>query len=294
MSEIDQWIDQLDHQSRSLREAAAASLLACGEEAVPGLCAAMVDDRKEPDVRRQAAILLGRIGDPRAAESLCRVLREETLGVWEAAASALAGLRDPQVLEPLCRLLWENDPDVRRRAASVLGEIGEARAIEPLCWSLRDPNEGVRDKAADALVQIGPLAVDTLCRMLRDQTPDLSARVQAALVRIGAGAVVGLCRTLQDADPQLRRRSAEALGRIGDREPLPVLRARLRPFVGEQDAKVRTSIRAAIQRIEDATADTTGLPRTAAPETPSLSARPRVGDPLPPAEKRPREGGSRE
>jgi HEAT repeat protein len=74
---------------------------------------ALLDD-PDPDVVKHAAILLGKKGDPEAAESLQRLLERDAPSVRYVAAGALAQLGTPQARAALADHLGrEADPETR-------------------------------------------------------------------------------------------------------------------------------------------------------------------------------------
>jgi HEAT repeat protein len=140
-----------------------------GPPAVEPLMAALKDENWK--VRHTAAVVLGWLGDERAAEPLSVALRDAKDYVALAAAAALTELDDPRGvkplaaalkdqngilrrsaggprrpapaaepvpvqgvpphLEPLVRALDHEAVEVRMSAAWVLGRLGEERAVEP-------------------------------------------------------------------------------------------------------------------------------------------------------------------
>jgi HEAT repeat protein len=153
--------------------------------------------------RRWAAEQLGKIGDARTVEPLCRALT----GAYDYVAVEVLGRIGAAAVEPLCRALADADKDVRDIAAKALGKIGDARSVEPLCRALGDADQDVRRHVAEALEKIGDArAVEPLCRALGDPN-GLNARsggawpethsVAEALGKIGdTRAVEPLCRAL--------------------------------------------------------------------------------------------------
>lgn len=115
-------------------------------------------------VRRNAATILGKIGDSVAVKPLIRVLLKDTK--WEVkyrAAIALGNIGDPRAVEPLVKALNDKDPTARDGAVMGLGKIKDRRAVEPLISTLKDPKTYVRKRAAEALGNIGDLrAVEPL------------------------------------------------------------------------------------------------------------------------------------
>lgn len=141
-----------------------AALAGLGEAAVEPLIEAL--DFNE--VHNDAALTLGRIGDPRAIDPLIRAMRKEmevaalavglaqSLGanLMVSTATALTRLGEPAI-EPLIQALGEEDVHTRSGAILALAGMGES-AIGPLTRASGSSNELVRTSAAQALEQIGP------------------------------------------------------------------------------------------------------------------------------------------
>ena len=129
------WILRLEDQ-RILRDPSLTALLNDAEVSTsaptvtllrpqPDLFELLTDT--EPQLRRRAALGIGRVG------------------LSEGVAPLIASLADPQV-------------EVRQMAAFALGLIGDSSATEALVEALNDPSPVVQGRAADALGRIG--AVD--------------------------------------------------------------------------------------------------------------------------------------
>lgn len=82
-------------------------------------------------VRAQAAIVLGKLKDPRGVPLLIKALGDREAAVRAVAASSLGKLRDPDALEGLASLI--NDPSilVRSAAAKAVGAIENDSDQEP-------------------------------------------------------------------------------------------------------------------------------------------------------------------
>jgi HEAT repeat protein len=119
-------------------------------------------------------------GGRRAVEPLCAEVIRQKLNndLRLAAVNALAAFNDPCVVGPLCAALAESLADsgkmispsphpVRRAIARALGMLGDRRAVEPLCAALKDDFMEVRTAAVDALAELGdPLAIQPLCEWI--------------------------------------------------------------------------------------------------------------------------------
>jgi hypothetical protein len=106
-------------------------LAVVGPPAVPSL-AGLTEDGKA-DVRRAAAVGLGKIGDPAGLAPLRKMLRGS--GDWAdrlAAARALGLLGGPEAEDELIRALDDSDPAVVQEAARSLARLKSTRAIASL------------------------------------------------------------------------------------------------------------------------------------------------------------------
>jgi HEAT repeat protein len=133
-------------------------------------------DRREAKLRADAAVALGRLGDPRAIDDLMPVLDDDELPVRRAAAQALEALGwkpKPGAAEAAYRI------KLHEHARCV--EIG-APAVGPLVHAF------VRgDLAAGGIVeQIGGPAVEPLIAILEHADPPTARRAALVLVHLYA------------------------------------------------------------------------------------------------------------
>jgi len=146
---------------------------------VPELIVVLQDQRKDPEVRKNAAEALGKIKDPRAVEPLIEALKDKDFRVRWNAAEALGEIGDPKAVKPLIAALKDKDSTVRLYAAEALGKIKDPRAVEPLITALKDEYSEVRWHAAWSLGEIqDPRAVEPLIEALKDE--DSGVRLSAA------------------------------------------------------------------------------------------------------------------
>jgi HEAT repeat protein len=121
-----------------------------GSAAVPALIAALED--KDPQVRREVVLALGRMGDRRALDDLARVLSDDREApVRDVAVNAVAAIDDPRAGGCLVRALSDDDCVVRASAAFELGNRADASAFGALVAALSDECQHVRRHAALAL-----------------------------------------------------------------------------------------------------------------------------------------------
>lgn len=205
--------------ARELGERAAA-------DAVPALIRALARptpdgaaaDHPEHASRAAAAVALGRIGDPGAAEALLDAI-SDPFNLGTAASTALGRLKPPPLAE-LVAATCDPNPWRRARAVSALGEIGGGAAFDAMVVLLADPNDAVCRAAAAAFEKLrDPRAVAPLVELLANRSRSTFVRSYAAM-SLGAlkdpAAVEPLVGELGSEDALMRRAAARALARIDD------------------------------------------------------------------------------
>ena len=196
------------------------------------------------EVRRSAAVALGRIGDSTATTTLINTLNDESLVI--DAANALGQIGDPRALDGLLALLGNGDASVRQAAVSGLNSLALAGMSERIIPLLHDPDPNVREsavkiagyfgyrEAADALIDLSgdsnervrcaaiehlpftedERVLDVLVRASKADTPSVRAAAARALGNMDAPeAERQLIGALADEDAWVRYFSARALGR---------------------------------------------------------------------------------
>lgn len=176
---VEQLLDTLGSENWVERRAAARELGYRGDLlAVVPLIQALKDLKS--DVRSQAALSLGILGDKRAIDSLIAMFSNPNEAY--ISARALARIKSRRVVKPLIAGLKSDNRAIRLSAAEVLGEIGDQRAVDPLIESLNDENNSVRNSAA---VSLGKLkdkrAIKPLLAILRDTDEQAQNNTTSAL-----------------------------------------------------------------------------------------------------------------
>ena len=101
----------------------AAAARGASDVKVDELCRAVIEDGNYK-VRVQAALVLGKLGDPRAVQPLIKALGDSNKTVRGIAASALGQLGDAAAVEPLRDLLrHESDSFVRGQAEKAMAAL---------------------------------------------------------------------------------------------------------------------------------------------------------------------------
>ncbi|MDP9460899.1 MAG: HEAT repeat domain-containing protein, partial [Actinomycetota bacterium] len=133
------------------------AVLDIGTSALPALRESVRS--ASPAAQGVAAELLGVHGDLVAAGVLESALGDpgRETGVRRAAATALGRIGSPRPADALSRVLAHSDfPELRSAAAEALGRIGDPAALPALIAGLAAPEADVRAACADALVVLGP------------------------------------------------------------------------------------------------------------------------------------------
>ena len=137
------------------RESAAGDLLLAIEKmgivAVDPLIGALQD--KEGTVRKFAATLLGKSGDPRAIEPLGMALYDLHHEVGKAASEALARFGVP-ALEVLVEALSHPEMWIRIHAVHALATIRDPRVVLILLQMLNDPEREVKKQVIQSLGEL--------------------------------------------------------------------------------------------------------------------------------------------
>ena len=202
-----------------VRRAAAVALGKIGTPEVVGGLPGLLRDTDE-DLRRTVAQTLGelRVGTPEVVSGLLGLMRDSKWNVRRAAAEALGELRvgTPEVVSGLLGLLRISEGDVRRAAAVALGKIGTPEVVSGLPGLLLDTDEDLRRTVAQTLgeLRVGtPEVVSGLLGLMRDSEWDVRRAAAVALGKIGTPEVViRMLGLLRDSEWFVRRAAAEALG----------------------------------------------------------------------------------
>ncbi len=222
----------LQDPSRDVRRTAALSL---GKIAHPAATAALVEALSDPDphVREYSAWAMGQLGEDvpdEAAVSLAEALGDQRHAVKRAAAQALGkiGLRQP-VMAVLTQVLAAGQRGSRRAAVEALAQLDADGAYPALRNALTDPDSTVRQGALAALGELGDRRVlaDFRERLLFD--PDPGVRTEAAY-RLGKLGTPGDHAELQALDEAARNDASPMVRLWAERA-----RAYIGPAMTEED-----------------------------------------------------------
>ncbi|MFZ2384730.1 MAG: HEAT repeat domain-containing protein [Candidatus Omnitrophota bacterium] len=148
-------------------ETAANALVSIGKDSTLSLIGLLNND--DYQVKEAAVESLGKIGDPRAIESLIACFSEGNSTLAWAAKDALAGIGQSAV-GPLTALLQDDDTTVQQFAIRALGEIKGPGIAEQLIPFLEDSNVLTRGVTIVALDNIGGLeGIEALAESLGNE-----------------------------------------------------------------------------------------------------------------------------
>jgi HEAT repeat protein len=184
----------------------------------------------DSDVRFQAAIALGEVGNPQAVDALIAALNHSDSGVRWQAATALGKIGSSQAINALSAAFNNSDSTGISHVASALGNIGNPQAMDALISALNDSNSEVRKFAVSALGNIGnPQATDALISALKDSNSEVRRNAAEALGRIcNPQAVDALISALNDVDYHVRTQAVWTLSTIGNSQAVDALIATLK------------------------------------------------------------------
>lgn len=151
---VQEWINKLKDNDEDVREEAAITLGLIGDtSAVMPLIATLKNDDKSI-VRENAARALGWLKDQRAVNPLISAIYDKHPFVGRDAIEALVFMGDPRVVESLINVLNSHNSHINLLKADVakaLGKFKDPASIEPLINALNDENEKTRVYATEAL-----------------------------------------------------------------------------------------------------------------------------------------------
>lgn len=207
-------IEQLGSEDLEIRKAAAVALGRIGDaRAVSSLVEALEDDE---ELVIAAADALAKIGDPRAFEPLLARVGDANAAVRQSVVGALNSLGSPEMPARVLPLLSDADSNVRESAVKIAGYFGYAECADLLLERCHDEDERVRRAAVEHLPYLeDERATPALIDALRNDTPKVRAAAASAMAQAEGPQVPScLIEALADEDSWVRYFASRSLGRL--------------------------------------------------------------------------------
>ena len=173
----------------------AADILGFADSPLPvfPLCEALLKD-PEVNVRYQAAVSLGKLGKPEAADCLYQALEEDEEWVKFAVIEALIKIRDESSLDVLAKALDNVSELVGAMIVDALSEMGSVKYVPLLLKKLDSSSTALRNKIIKALLNLlGGKSLTLLSRSEREKFNEyLLAALEDNEEEIQDAAVAGL------------------------------------------------------------------------------------------------------
>ncbi|MEO8274661.1 MAG: peptidylprolyl isomerase [Thermoanaerobaculia bacterium] len=191
---------------------------------------------RSTDLRDTQALLLLMADQKRYEETVFIALLDSSHSVRRDLAVALGRIGDPRGRGLLQGLLIDSEADVRRAAAFSLGELGIPEAVPALLRASVDDDSETGALAVEALSKLAAPLADVR-RTLTALEPEVAApRLAPYLFRFKEDGVVDVAiEWLRSADREVRAGAAYALGR----EARPAALGELRLLIADNDAQIR-------------------------------------------------------
>ncbi len=228
-----------------------------------------------PELRREVAVTLGRIGDPRGRRILEGLARDEVAAVRRAALFALGVAKEAEA-KPL--LLEVAAGASREEALLAVESLGKAAVpLKEVLEALTPLDEGERwARLLPSLYRFdSPSLVPLAQKGLERPEPELHRWAAYALCRNPKPEGLPVVRTLAlDPEPRIRAWAGRALGLVGTPQDVPLL---VRLWADGDPAPLVYALRSA-KRLVVGGAQTGGRPEARAQ---ALLLLPLLGDPRP-------------
>lgn len=200
------------------------------QETIVAILANLLDD-PSADVRRTAALSLGKIAHTDGIPSLTKGLRDEDSKVREYSAWGLGqmgpDLPDGTVRE-LIHALGDDIPEVKQAVASAIGQVEPLPGRVQLLKEILAISEVETRKA---VIQVltdfdTPSAYEVILPALQDPDPRVRQWAVAGLGELADRRAVPLFRKqlLKDSDEGVKTEAAFRLGKLGDTSDVPSLK----------------------------------------------------------------------
>jgi hypothetical protein len=137
--------------------------------------------------KKEAAVALLNIDDPKAENAVTRILKKAFIGGDEKLVPTFIDMlidQGNESIKVIDNLLEDNDSSVRAISIYMLGEIGNKKETERMVKYLGDPDEWVRVSTIDVLAKMHNISKNILLEALHDKNPKICEGAAEALSRI--------------------------------------------------------------------------------------------------------------
>jgi HEAT repeat protein len=173
-----------------------------GEESTDALLGRVQDTREHIYVRVDAAAGLMRRANPAGREFLAATLRDEYLENRLEAAIVLGEVATPEAAQLLIRTLGDQEqhPEIRAGAAWSLGELGARDALPSLIQSFAALDMPIKIEAARALAKLARTYLDEVVKALPHGSMEERPGIAWALSKANGFTISQLLPVLADED----------------------------------------------------------------------------------------------
>ena len=214
--------DAIDSQSQELR----ALLLLMSDQKLLDPVTVAAAASAGPTLRRELALTLGRVGDPRTGPALQALAGDDDLAVRQAAIFAMGELAekgDRVATQTLLAAIADTDPEIGRLAVEGAAKAGAPldRVIQRL---LEAPSGEILSRLMPSLFRFDTVGIVRWAEQGLAE-PELKPMAAYALCRNPRPEGLPWIRQLvADPDPWIRGLAARAIGIVGERSDLQLLR----------------------------------------------------------------------
>ncbi|MHA1155985.1 MAG: HEAT repeat domain-containing protein [Candidatus Heimdallarchaeota archaeon] len=191
---VDKLFAELGNQDIKERSKAIDVLASMGNKEILNHLISSLRKNSPRIVREGACKALGKIGNPKAADSLILALDDSEESVRYQATIALGQIGDTKAVNPLLTILKrKDDPLVRSEAAKALGLIGDPSALKILLNILKKEDDRfIKYHVVTSLGRIGePKAKKALEKIIKNESDDrLVLRSREAIEKINQNNIV--------------------------------------------------------------------------------------------------------
>lgn len=181
-------------------------------------------ESSEDEVRRQAILCIGQIGNQQDSQTIENHLKDEYWPARIAAAEVLGDLDNPSAVPALAEILEDEDEDIATAAIVSLGKLNDERAIPALISTLQRESWSLKFHAIRILgeMHVNRAFIDLL-KLLDEDTLDLKIHIIKALSQIPHVRCFDELKKRFESETELDIRLAyiEALSMVGEPAIIP-------------------------------------------------------------------------